>query len=154
MEYMVVGFLENLPVFILKMNPIDDSKHQPFWKMNTSKFSVKTYNLTRNALLIHQEAWYKQKVQHDRLNAYIRMASHDWQVADWLANPLYVKHLKGTKSNCIQHTISGSICFTMAFPLCESYGIYSQPYRMTWCLIFPTHEFLQNLLKFSKWYAD
>lgn len=149
MEYMVVGFLENLPVFILKMNPIDDSKHQPFWKMNTGKFSRKSYNLTMNALLIHQEAWYKQNVQHDRLNTYRRMASHDWQVAD-----LYVKHLKGTKSNCVQHTISGSICFTMAFPLCESYGIYSQPYRMTWCLIFPTQEFLQNLLKFSKWYAD
>lgn len=149
MEYMVVGFLENLPVFILKMNPVEDSKHQPFWKMNTGKFSRKTYNLTMNALLIHQEVWYKQKVQHDRLNTYRRMASHDWQVAD-----LYVKHLKGTKSNCVQHTISGSICFTMAFPLCESYGIYSQPYRMTWCLIFPTQEFLQNLLKFSKWYAD
>jgi len=154
MEYMVVGFQENLPVFILKMNPVEDSKHQPFWKMNTGKFSRKTYNLTMNALLIHQEVWYKQKVQHDRLNTYRRMASHDWQVADWLANPLYVKHLKGTKSNCIQHTISGSICFTMAFPLCESYGIYSQPYRKTWCLIFPTQEFLQNLLKFSKWYAD
>lgn len=149
MEYMVVGFLENLPVFILKMNPVEDSKHQPFWKMNTGKISKKTYNLTMNALLIHQEAWYKQKVQHDRLNTYRRMASHDWQVAD-----LYVKHLKGTKSNCVQHTISGSICFTMAFPLCESYGIYSQPYRKTWCLIFPTQEFLQNLLKFSKWYAD
>lgn len=149
MEYMVVGFLENLPVFILKMNPVEDSKHQPFWKMNTGKFSRKSYNLTMNALLIHQEAWYKQNVQHDRLNTYRRMASHDWQVAD-----LYVKHLKGTKSNCVQHTISGSICFTMAFPLCESYGIYSQPYRMTWCLIFPTQEFLQNLLKFSKWYAD
>ena len=154
MEYMVVGFQENLPVFILKMNPVEDSKHQPFWKMNTGKFSRKTYNLTMNALLIHQEVWYKQKVQHDRLNTYRRMASHDWQVADWLANPLYVKHLKGTKSNCIQHTISGSICFTMAFPLCESYGIYSQTYRKTWCLIFPTQEFLQNLLKFSKWYAD
>lgn len=149
MEYMVVGFLENLPVFILKMNPVEHSKHQPFWKMNTGKFSRKSYNLTMNALLIHQEAWYKQNVQHDRLNTYRRMASHDWQVAD-----LYVKHLKGTKSNCVQHTISGSICFTMAFPLCESYGIYSQPYRMTWCLIFPTQEFLQNLLKFSKWYAD
>ena len=149
MEYMVVGFLENLPVFILKMNPVEDSKHQPFWKMNTGKFSRKSYNLTMNALLIHQEAWYKQNVQHDRLNTYRRMASHDWQVAD-----LYVKHLKGTKSNCVQHTILGSICFTMAFPLCESYGIYSQPYRMTWCLIFPTQEFLQNLLKFSKWYAD
>lgn len=154
MEYMVVGFLENLPVFILKMNPVEDSKHQPFWKMNTGKFSRKSYNLTMNALLIHQEAWYKQNVQHDRLNTYRRIASHDWQVVDWLANPLYVKHLKGTKSNCVQHTISGSICFTMAFPLCESYGIYSQPYRMTWCLIFPTQEFLQNLLKFSKWYAD
>lgn len=113
----------------------------------------KTYNLTMNAFLIHQETWYKQKVQHDRLT-YRKMVSHDWQVADWLANPLYVKHLKGTKSNCIQHTISGSICFTMAFPLCESYGIYSQPYRKTWWLIFPTQEFLQNILKFSKWYAD
>jgi hypothetical protein len=55
MEYMVVGFQENLPVFILKMNPVEDSKHQPFWKMNTGKFSRKTYNLTMNALLIHQE---------------------------------------------------------------------------------------------------
>lgn len=136
------------------VHPEDESS----WAFKTStiledehfgEFSGKPYNLTINALLIHQEAWYKQNVQHDRLNTYRRMASHDWQVAD-----LYVKHLKGTKSNCVQHTISGSICFTMAFPLCESYGIYSQPYRMTWCLIFPTQEFLQNLLKFSKWYAD
>lgn len=138
MEYMVVGFLDNLPMFILKMNPVEDSKHQRFWKMNTSKLSRKTYNLTINALLIHQWAWYKQKVKHDRLNTYRRMASHDWQVADLLANPLYMKHLKATKSNCIQHTILGSICFTMAFPLCESYGRYSQPYRKAWCLIFPT----------------